>query len=232
MGFKKTLKEVVVDNRKSFSFPGQFSHFSLFMSGNTDYFNRNYLKLQTIVANIGGIIKFVSVISNFIVAFFTSKLFFLQIFYGGEERKEMPKQLQKVEITTNNNILTQNYIRDFNFRIEDLSKLDLTTNNMKTGNRITKTEEVKLIKQESIKLNWRELIFPVFCLKAKSKEKFINLEKIINIIKKNLSIEEIFAKLQKMPMLEAELEKLYSQTNLKLEENERTIKVQKNNENI
>lgn len=68
-----------VDNRSEGLFPGNFVVFSIQTSAIKQVFNRSYIKIQNLLANIGGVIEGVLFLAGPIQNYFASTLYILQL---------------------------------------------------------------------------------------------------------------------------------------------------------
>jgi hypothetical protein len=60
--------------------PGErMFNFGIRMSYQEDFISRDYVKLQTVIANVGGLFKFLSLVFEVLVIYFTKKSFFLEL---------------------------------------------------------------------------------------------------------------------------------------------------------
>lgn len=80
--FQYDYKDTVVDIKKGI-FPGVFGEVTFCLSAKIDAYSRKYLKLQTVLANIGGIIKGIFIIAGFVGNIISEKLYYLSFIDKG-----------------------------------------------------------------------------------------------------------------------------------------------------
>jgi hypothetical protein len=77
----------------SFSIKEAFGLISFTLSDNADVYKRSYIKMQTLVANIGGIINFLLIIAKTIVKYITNKLFIAHFIHKPMNINQQTKHL-------------------------------------------------------------------------------------------------------------------------------------------
>lgn len=138
-----------------------------------DIYIRTYIKFQTLIANIGGIMKFLMWISQMITNYVTYEMFIYEmsqtyIDNHNEKDKEIMRKNSKEVIKTTNFYL-QSYLNkselnkmklDKNFELEDVK-----------GNKIKIDVGNSFKKQKPIKVNYSDAIIPYWL--CQSRKKFI-----------------------------------------------------------
>lgn len=85
--------EFNADLKTTGTWPGTFSDISMRLSPKTDEYKRGYTKIQNVVANIGGVIKFVLFLTSILTRFITQKIFFKnvgnELFYFKEDENNI-----------------------------------------------------------------------------------------------------------------------------------------------
>jgi hypothetical protein len=85
----------------SFNIKEAFGLISFSLAEKADVHHRSYIKLQTLVANVGGVINFIIIISKLIVTFITEKSLFLNYINKRQVYENLPSEqnLQKNQTT-------------------------------------------------------------------------------------------------------------------------------------
>jgi hypothetical protein len=165
--------------------------FTIFADDITDQYTRSYMTAQTLIANIGGVIKSIFLLGKVFVYIFTDKIFYLEIFnsinnlsvyYDTEfRRKSINKIRTKVNpavinnyVSENNETLTKNSNIKFNKNNrEEVKKIVSSSviNNLILDNNETLTKNFNLnaykIKRREVgnkprSLNLKEIVFPCY----------------------------------------------------------------------
>jgi hypothetical protein len=77
-----------------FNIEGSYGLVSITLSEKADTHSRSYVKLQALVANIGGVVNFIMILAKFIVEFVTKKLLLLSYVNGKEKVKFQPNPIE------------------------------------------------------------------------------------------------------------------------------------------
>jgi hypothetical protein len=179
-----------VDNKPFQGFPGNFASFNIYNYSIQDYHQRRYLKIQDLLANIGGIIKGIMFFSMFIEQVIVKKFYFnklcSQFFYEGEEDNYDSNFKPFVINKTSQSNLSHISLKQ-NTKLEGISNFKFNPNKEFWKD---ESKEKKIIFQQTGKLRKRKGRFHVsdlflICLKN---EKITKVEKYV---KRKLSIENI-----------------------------------------
>jgi hypothetical protein len=167
------------------SVPNTLSVFTIsFVSGKLDYYKRNYPKLQSVVANIGGVIKFIMTISNFLSQYISSQMLEVELCneFISENNKEEYKNTNIIQMTSNNNLFyplsTINPISNTNFPAKLMLPKIYHSN----------ISKFKLVKERK-KLTFVESLIPKKCLNKNSLKHSVN--NYSKIIKSYMSTDNI-----------------------------------------
>jgi hypothetical protein len=188
--------------------------FTLKMSYSEEINHRSYIKLQTIVAQIGGLFNFLYLFFQYFVSFMTKRLFILEVLgnQGFVENKNNP-------ITKDSQIMINNLFPK--------------------ENELNSTKEVKEVKEKkfNLKISKNDILFSkkyLFCSSLRNKAESEKFKNISEFIKKKLDINSIFAlnfetsKIKRVLFDKDQLDMFNSvNTNLSLELDEESEKIKK-----
>jgi hypothetical protein len=176
-----------------FTIKEAFGLITIVLSKNADQHIRSYTKFQSLVANIGGIINFIYMISKFIVNYLTSKLLLLDYLNNRvtdckreEDNRQDSPSITNIKLANVNNTLLQP-----NRYIIIYFKLSLVESPNKPGTVIKYTKAIntaynfKLHKRHQLSI--RDIIIPLLCLNSKDDI----YRKIDNYVRNKLSLENI-----------------------------------------
>jgi hypothetical protein len=94
-----------VDQRASVLYPGLFAEASFTMSHTRRTFRRHYLKIQDLLASIGGVLKGILVIAQLLSNYFVSQVYLMDLFNSivFVDKKDTKSAINKITNNNNNN---------------------------------------------------------------------------------------------------------------------------------
>ena len=174
---------------KKYEDPSDISYYKLFaiinfMNNPFIYsYKRTYMKAQTLLANIGGIIKGVTIISQILIFFVSNKLLDLEL------ANQVVFPLQKL-------ILEEDYEKSV-MKSSKLAQLDASKNPVvKLQNESTLKQKQNTLSLNKIKLRLHEIILPTSCYCNKTKKN--QFLKQLSIVYSKLSINNLLKQLQEI----------------------------------
>lgn len=174
-----TKTHLIYPKTKEFFYPNTLSNFQFSVNSSfADKYQRKYQKIQTVIANIGGISNLVLIIMKCITNFFNEGFIFLQLAEGivAYERKMMNKPKSSTNILINLSGLSSQQ-KPNSISINN-SLFSLNVNKQK-GKRVEKKLKMSF---------FNTLLLYRFCRRSK-KGKFFDL--CINLVQKALNVQNI-----------------------------------------
>jgi hypothetical protein len=166
--------------------PNTKSVFSIsLLSGKVDQYKRTYPKIQSVVANIGGVLKFIMTISSFLSKYISLQMLEVELSnnFICDKDKEQNKNRKVVEMTSCNNLKSY----PLSSTVTILNK-NFPDKNMIPKNINSTISEIKKVKQRK-RLTFVEALMPKKCLNKSSAKHSLN--KYSKIIKTYMSTDNI-----------------------------------------
>jgi hypothetical protein len=199
------------DNRASGLFPETFSSITIQVSDKTDVYNRSYIKLQNLLANIGGVANGIIIVANIIMSFLTTRLNsvgLIEHLFNLEEKRDFHTH-SAVEV---NRLSSTSVIKFKNStpQLTELRRINMNAcknanNNVTNINTNTNTNKNVNVNDElanscdnvthkpSLKLNLFEYLCP-FNLGIRKDSNLYLLNKYEQVVRNELSIDNIINK--------------------------------------
>jgi hypothetical protein len=163
----------------SFNIKEAFGVISFALSEKADQHSRSYIKLQTLVANIGGLINFIFIVSKLLVAYITEKSLFLS-YINNRQVYENTKQGNTEKSNTT-------------FQLVSFSMSGTTLNKF---NLKKQQEEKQLLKHKKMKMSCKDVICPLSLTNRYDLYKKVDL-----YIRNNLSLNYILQQLDDLEVM-------------------------------
>jgi hypothetical protein len=170
--------------------PNTLSVFTLsLVSGKVDYYKRTYPKIQSVVANIGGVLKFIMTISSFLSQYISSQMLGIELSnnFIYDKDKEGNKSSKGMEVTSFNNLKSYRPSSTATIFNKNLPNRVTTPKNFYSNIAIFK----KIKERKS--LTFFEALMPKNCLNMSSaKHSLNNYSKIIKTYMSTDNILKLF----------------------------------------
>jgi hypothetical protein len=150
--------------------PVTFAGYTIWLNENTlEKYKRTYPKLQSVIANVGGIIKFIMTLSNFIANYITSQMLDVELsnyFISNDDNKEFWKKTKGTRSSSSSKgQLGHVYITTTISSSTLPKKIHV---NRKSSNYLNPDEKFKR------SLTFKEAVLPAFCVNKNSFKHKIN----------------------------------------------------------
>jgi hypothetical protein len=221
MSDKVSFDSYQLEQKNSYLTPLNFPNifrFIVSISNIKDNYERKYVKIQQVLANTGGFIKFILIFSIFFNNFISAKFMLAQIFYSLEEKyhhyfkgKEgkLPVKASNIGSTRANNFINQNDEKESNLLFIFLDRSTHQTRysefilNEKNPNSFLNINIEKKIKK---KRNFKKFnlwaLFSIFKgSNSEYKEQEFILDRMFTFYKKNLDVIKLILNNQKSKIL-------------------------------
>ena len=164
--------------------PGYYKVFSIINVINTQtkmFYKRTYMKAQTLLANIGGIIKGITVIAHILINLISNRLLDLEL--CNQVHIKLQKVIRKDKSMLNSSLMINKKL--------DVSKDKINDSSIKIYDDVFNVEKIK---PYSLNLRFHEVLIPLRCFCNKQKQNIFKTN--LKIAYNTLSLTNLIAKLQ------------------------------------
>jgi hypothetical protein len=179
------------DSRPSGYYPETFSTLYIHATDITDVYNRSYVKLQNLLANIGGVVNGIMTMATILMNILTKRLNLMTLIdcvYKLEDARDVSCSSSNIVSKSNVSGTSLNMIR---FNHSPISQLKKGTDHV-VHNKISRDEGLKLndLKASNLRLNCFEYICPISLWNPK----LYLIDKYEKVIQNELSIDNLINK--------------------------------------
>jgi hypothetical protein len=195
--FQDDRKESQVDLRAEGPFAGSFAEISILNSAKTDIYNRSYTKLQALLANVGGIIKGVMFMASIFIHMYSQKNLAITLF----NKKSLIIEALISNDTEKPLIHGYDKLVDFTSKLKIVEEPKIRNKSVSKNNRSQSLFGINSKGQPQLEFRLKliEMILPFIFLGSKPKYKIY--DKLNQILKKTLSIDNLLEKINELESL-------------------------------